>query len=675
MITIKFIPILLSRCALLLCLISLLACNDSREPKDDVSGTFVWRSAEETGVNFNNTITETENVNIVSYDYLYNGAGVGVGDFNQDGLVDVFFASNQGQDEFYWNKGNLKFELDNTIFSGNTLGKGWSTGVCVTDINNDGWLDIYVCKSGPGSINKNHKNQLWINEQGTFSEQAAAYGLDYAGHTTQALFFDADHDGDQDCYLLTHPGEFNSKLSVAELAALYNEQALESDQFFLNEDGDFKNSNSTSGIDDFAFGLGVVAEDFDGDGWLDIYVSNDFDEGDMLYINQKDGSFKNEIDKRMKHISNFGMGCDAADFNNDALPDLITADMAFEDHERSKRNMETMNPEKFEVRTQLGWHYQYMSNCLQLNRNNQVFSEIAQLSGVAKSDWSWSPLFADVDNDGFKDLMITNGYKRDTKDQDLRARIDSLKEQSNSVSLDVLLDQFNSTKVSNKIYRNNTDLTFKDSNSDWNFNQEVHSHGAVLVDLDNDGDLDIITNNVDEKASIIENQLSNKNWLQIDGSSISEPGTELLLYSKLGIQRQLVQATRGYASSVIAPVHFGLNQLESIDSLLINYIDGRQEVVKNLSLNNKNSINKGETSLKPRKTIEEPLFEVHSPKSVLAFVHRENTYNDFDKEVLLPHKMSREGPALAAGDVNGDGLVDAWIGSSAGLTAALFRPR
>ncbi|MGB0425240.1 MAG: CRTAC1 family protein, partial [Flavobacteriales bacterium] len=313
-----------------------------------------------------------------------------------------------------------------------------------------------------------------------------------------------------------------------------------------------------------------------------------------------------------------------------------------------------------------------MSNCLQLNRNNQVFSEIAQLSGVAKSDWSWSPLFADVDNDGFKDLMITNGYKRDTKDQDLRARIDSLKEKSNSVSLDVLLDQFNSTKVSNKIYRNNTDLTFKESNAEWNFNQEVHSHGAVLVDLDNDGDLDIITNNVDEKASIIENQLSNKNWIQIDGSCISEPGTELLLYSKLGTQRQLVQATRGYASSVVAPVHFGLNQLESIDSLVINYIDGRQEVIFKLDLNKKNSINKGATHLKPRNTREEPLFEVHSPKSILAFAHRENTYNDFDNEVLLPHKMSREGPALAAGDVNGDGLVDAWIGSSAGLNAALF---
>ncbi|MEO0404737.1 MAG: VCBS repeat-containing protein, partial [Bacteroidota bacterium] len=443
---------LLSRWILLLMLVSGCTTSSSEKEKNSVvSGKFVPKSGAEIGISFVNQVNETESENIVLYDYLYNGAGVGVADFNGDQYPDIYFAGNQVQDELYINQRNGSFAIAKEAFP-ISQPKGWSSGVSVVDINKDGHMDVYVTKTGPDSRGR-FSNELWVNDgSGSFEDQAAEYGLDYKGHCTQATFFDADADGDLDVYLLTHPGDFKYNLSAQDLNNFLSDPNTESDVLMINENGKFENSNSSAGIADAAFGLGVAVADFDGDHWPDIYVSNDFDEGDLLYINQQDGTFKNEIDQRFKHTSNFGMGCDAADFDNDGKTDLFTADMAFEDHVRSKKNMETMDPEKFAARTMLGWHYQYMSNCLQWNRGD-VFSEIAHMSGVAQSDWSWSPLFVDVDNDGWKDLVISNGYKRDTKNQDLRGKVEELKASKDSISLQDVLAQMPSTTVANKIYK------------------------------------------------------------------------------------------------------------------------------------------------------------------------------------------------------------------------------
>ena len=678
----KILPLMHLRVFLLFAPFILFSCD---EPKQELKhGTpgiaaqeckFELLESASTGITFNNSIVESNEENIILYDYLYNGAGVGIGDFNHDGLQDVYFAGNQVQDELYYNEGDFKFSLQNNLVKAN-IENAWSSGVSVVDINKDGWDDIYISRTGPGNDPERRRNCLLINQEGrAFVDEAEKYGLDHTGHTTQSVFFDYDRDGDLDCYLMSHPASFAHSFDLKTLADLYKQGLLESDVLLRNDDGKFVDVSKSAGlIDDRAFGLGIVCDDFNKDGWPDLYVSNDFDEGDLLYINNRNGGFSNEITKLLKHTSNFGMGCDAADFNNDTWPDLMTVDMAFEDHERSKRNMASMDPLKFEVRKQLGWHNQYMQNCLHLNRQGKVFSEIAQMSGVAKSDWSWSTLFCDLNNDTQKDIFITNGYKRDTRDNDLKAKILAFQETNANPSIQDVLSVFPSTLIANKLFVNGGDLMFKDEGESAGITQVMHSHGAAYADFDNDGDLDLIVNNVDDAAVIFKNQLNPKNnRIQIDLAKSEQNGAVCYVYEQGEVQMQRLERVRGYASSVGTVLHFGLQNSEAPDSVLVQLLNGDLYAFDQPEAGRKHTF---DFSL-ARKTVQttsqlDQIFVEKSIRDILPYKHEGNTFNDFARETLLPHKLSSEGPFMAEGDINGDGLIDLWIGGDSGKSGAIY---
>jgi len=633
---------------------------------------FQLLSTENTGIAFANTITENDSVNVIFYDYLYNGGGVAAGDLNNDGLPDLYFTGNQVGDRLYLNTGDFTFADVSKSWNIDQY-PGWSTGVTFVDINNDGWLDVYVCRSGPSKSNAARTNLLFINQAGAgMKEEAAAYGLDYTGHSTQAVFFDADGDGDLDCYLVTHPAIFTNRLPLRDLQQLIAAGKMESDRFFRNDNGRFVDASQEAGINDYAFGLGVAVEDFNGDGYLDVYVSNDFDEGDLLYINNGKGQFTNAITTYFKHTANYGMGCDAADFNNDGFVDLVQVDMAFETHERAKRNMAAMDQKRFDARVQLGWHYQYMFNCLQLNNGDGTFSDIAAAAGVHKTDWSWTALFADYDNDGWQDLFITNGYKRDTKDNDIPLRVEALKSNNVAPTVEEVLGVIPSTKLKNYMFRNRDGLSFERVNSTWGLDHKVNSNGAVYVDLDRDGDLDLVINNVDEPASIyrnmtLENGGDSSHWVAFRLTA----GCRVHIYAGGKFWQRYAQTTRGYLSSVDDALHFGLGNVTEIDSVIVIWPDQGATKYTNLAVDQYHALNAPpQQKFQPRQP--SPLFTKVTVASNLHYKHVENEFDDFENEVLLPHRMSTYGPGIAAGDVNNDQLLDVWIGGASGSSGALF---
>ncbi|MFT5980360.1 MAG: hypothetical protein ACI898_001130 [Flavobacteriales bacterium] len=626
---------------------------------------------EKTGITFSNTITEDDSLNVITYDYFYNGGGVALIDVNNDGLQDIFFAGNQVKDELYLNEGDFKFRNVTDEF-GINASKGWSSGAVTVDINSDGWMDLYVCKTGPSKSNDNRTNQLFINQSGSgFIEAGAEFGLNHVGHSSTAAFFDADLDGDLDCYILTHPGVFQNQVKLSELEALKASGELESDAFYENIDGKYALANEKFGIQDYAFGLGLAIEDVNLDGWPDIYVSNDFDEGDLLYINKK-GKFENEITLRLKHTSNYGMGCDIADFNNDLWPDIMTTDMAFENHQRAKRNMASMDPERFEVRLQLGWHYQYMNNTLQLNNADGTFSDIAQVSGVNKTDWSWAALFADFDNDGLQDIFVSNGYKRDTKDNDLKANVTSYVQDAGSdVSVGGILNLIPSSKFRNYVFKNEDGYSFSRMNDTWGLNEKVNSNGAAYGDLDNDGDLDLILNNIDEKAFVYQNTSEN-NWLVFELNEEKANGARIRVYADGKVQQRYIQHSRGYLSSVDARAFFGMGEIQKADSVIVFGPNGVSRTYQSLSCNQVHSVDyQGDSRATLRKTSTSQFANIEA-QSGLRFRHQESKFNDFEKEVLLPHRLSTEGPGLAVGDINADGFDDVWIGGASGQSGVIY---
>lgn len=635
--------------------------------------------SDQSGIHFSNDIHENEKVNIMKYDYLYNGGGVGIGDFNKDGLQDVFLTGNMVDDKLYINKGGLKFE---DITSSALISKnGWSTGVLIFDANNDGWDDIYVCRSGWYEDSEKLKNVLYVNNGDlTFTEESAKYGLDLAGHHTMAAPLDFDLDGDLDLYVMGHPGSFAHATDFQAVVANIRAGKVESDVLLENVDGKFTDVTKKMGILEYGYGLGLAITDVNNDGYPDIIVCNDFDEPDHLFVDRGGTSFTDRSLEYFKHTSNYSMGNDVGDFNNDGLFDYISVDMAYESHLRSKVNMASMHPEKFYARVALKWGRQYMHNMLQLNSGMGSFQEISQYAGVAKTDWSWAPLFMDIDMDGWQDLFISNGYKRDTKNNDLQFMVEEEKEKKGSLTIEEFLNLIPSVKIENFFYRNSRDYKFEDKRADWGVDEKINSNGAAYADLDNDGDLDLILNNVDSEASIYENITEHKNhFLKIDLSGIKE-SEYLGMRFKLDMKNtkdQIREAyfVRGFQSTVERNIFFYWEdgkEPENLEVILTNgnYFNFQVKSDDIISLSLKSFENKSPSKLYAEKKPE--YFEDVRTIYQLSHRHKENDYNDFEEEVLLPHKMTSQGPELAVADFNNDGLEDFIVTSSVGEIPAVF---
>lgn len=644
--------------------------NDATPDTDAASGPF-FKSVDPntSGLQFTNTITETDSLNYFRWQYLYNGSGVAVGDIDNDGLADIFLTGNQVSNRLFRNKGGLKFE-DITDKAG--IGSSnWSAGVTMADINGDGWIDIYVSRGGPFLANMlDRTNLLYINNHnGTFTESAAQWGCNDAAFGTHATFLDYDLDGDLDLYTCNHAYQFGSKIDFR-VARHFQPQAFESGRFFRNDGGHFTDITETCGVLRYAFSLSATAGDLNQDGYPDLYVANDFSEPDFLFVNQKDGTFKEQVKEMTGHISNFSMGNDIADYNNDGLLDIVVLDMMAEDNRRKKTNMSGMNPEIFWKNVGNGFHYQYMQNTLLLNQGKGWFSDVAQLAGVSTTDWSWAPLTADFDNDGWQDLYITNGYRRDARDNDYVKKVEHG---------DVPLSDFKTglgfmpeQKLPNYMYRNKGGLQFEKVTQPWGLDQPTWSNGAAYADLDNDGDLDLIVCNLQDPVMLYENQvqqLQPKHWLRVrlQGTGNNTLGlgakVELLRDGQVWQSRELT-LSRGYQSSVEPILHFGLGESETVAQLRVTWPGGKVSQLQNVKADQVLTLKAAEAGPAPAPAAPVEGFFRSAEVGIEGFRHVETPYDDFKTEILLPHKLSQLGPALAVGDLNGDGLLDLYCGQA-----------
>ncbi len=637
-------------------------------------------SATESGLSFNNSIVETAQVNYYKYVYLYNGGGVGIGDINNDGLPDVYMTATQQTDKIFLNKGNLQFE-DISVSAGINSYDGQKTGVTMVDINNDGWLDIYVCRAGWHSDSQLRRNLLFINQKNTqFKEMAASYGLDDIGHSTQASFFDYDNDGDLDMYLANHPGEFSQPLSGM-TKKIQQPNASMSDKLYQNNGNNtFTDASLSAGINNYGYGLGIVTADFNNDGWTDVYVTNDFAPHDYFYLNNSDGTFTESIKEYFPHCSYFSMGVDMVDLNNDTHLDLLTVEMLAEDNVRQKTNMAPMDMGRFSYMVNNGMHYQFMRNSMHINNGNGYFSDIAYYSGIDKTDWSWGTLFGDYDNDGDNDLITVNGFLKDTQDKDFSKRSNALaKKNNNKLTFEQAHALLKSTPVENYAYEYEGNYKFKKSSDEWGFNFKGFSNGVAYGDLDRDGDLDVIVNNINANASLYENTKNSNDFIgfTFSGSPQNKSAlqSKLTLYTSQGKQYKEFQVTRGFQSSCDHITHFGLAPNDQPQSLDIEWPDGKQQLVNNLkkgtyiNLDYKNASKAiAKNKIAPK---DKPLQDV-SQSSGFQFTHKDIYHDDYKKEVLLPHLLSQMGPALCSADVDGNGLDDFYIGGAHQQTAALW---
>ncbi|MCK8490854.1 VCBS repeat-containing protein [Spirosoma sp. RP8] len=658
-------------------------------------------SSSQTNVTFKNTLDEAPEFNVLKYGYFYNGGGVAAGDFNNDGLTDLYFTGNLNANKLYLNKtepdsGEITFE-DITDKAGVGAADGWNTGVSLVDINADGWLDIYVCRSAAVDV-RLRRNLLFINNKNlTFSEKAAEYGLDDPAYSTQAAFFDYDRDGDLDCFLLNH--SVQEFAGFSRMIGSYKQQNNPnySSKLYQNQNGKFVDVSTSAGMvsNVLSFGLGVAVSDFNNDGWPDLYVSNDYNENDYLYTNQQNGSFQEVVRNAMGHTSLYSMGSDAADINNDGRTDLLTLDMLPENNERIKLTSGDDNYDKYEQLLRAGFHHQTMRNMLQLNVGDQpeansggktkpavpVFSEIGQLAGVSNTDWSWAGLFADFDNDGWKDLFVTNGYARDyTNMEFLKFTMDEqLKTRETGKSSDpmAVIAKMPSIDESNYIFRNTGQLTFENKTTDWGFKEPSLSNGAVYADLDNDGDLDLVINNVNAEATVYENhaeknasnhylsvQLAGANPAKLIGSRVS-------VWAGGRMQMQEFMPVRGFQSAMYGPFLFGLGNTTRVDSVTVRWADGKTQRVQSDGKPQLIIPYKPTTKTVLKATLK-PYWDVTQN---LPALHREDTINDFKVQPLLPYMLSQTGPRFAVGDANGDGLDDVFVGGGRGQGGQVFVQR
>ncbi len=641
------------------------------EKKDDAPKIFHLLSSNDTGVTFSNKLTENDSLNYFTYSYLYMGGGVSAGDINNDGLNDLFFTGNMVPNKLYLNKGGLKFE-DISEKAGVAGDNRWYTGVTMLDINNDGLLDIY-CSVGGKFGNK--ANQLFVNNgDNSFSEKAAEYGIADLGNSVQATFLDYDKDGDLDLYVANYPPTNFNAPNMFYSFKKRSPKEIESDKLYRNEGTTFVDVTKEAGLYDFGLSLSATVGDMNQDGWPDLYISNDFSTPDQFYLNNTDGTFTEVVRQTTKNTSFYGMGVDIADFNNDGLLDILQVDMTSQDNRRAKANMASMNPALFWSTVNAGFHYQYMQNSLQLNNgviNDTLpdFSNVSRLAGLSSTDWSWGPLMADLDNDGWKDIFISNGTRREINNRDFFRALDEDKK-----PIDNFLERslaIPSEKIDNFVFQNKGDLTFEKANEKWGLSFKGFSNGSVYVDLDNDGDLEIITNNIDDIASIFENTSSSiNNYINLKFKGTAKNpfgiGVKVSLSNKGTKQFQEMTLSRGFQSSVAPQMHFGTGTTTTLDEIHVEWPDGKTQTLSNVSANQFLTIDYSNAT-SSSKNIENiaAIFKTEND-SLLAprHLHLENYYDDFQKEILLPHQTSMFGPSVAVGDLNGDGQEDFIVGGA-----------
>ena len=614
------------------CLIAFVSCNKLSEK------SFKKVSPSRSGVKFFNALTENDTLNYTVFPYMYMGGGVSVGDINNDGLSDIFFTGNLVKNKLYLNKGRMQFE-DISEKAGIEGNGQWFTGSTMVDINNDGWLDIYVCVSAkyPPS-----DNLLFVNNgDNTFTECAEKYGINDKSSSIQATFFDYDNDGCLDLFVANYP-----IVLVSMGASFYHKKMMENDfkesghLYRNNNNGTFADVTKEAGVQNFGMSIGIVAMDFNNDGWKDLYISNDFNVPDYFYLNNGNGTFREVVKEATFQTSIFGMGLDAADINNDGLLDIFQIDMTPEGHIRRMLNVIPMRRESFQLCLDLGLYYQYMYNSLQINNGIfngiPVYSNIAQFSGVTSTDWSWGGVFFDMDNDGNKDLFVANGVLKDINNRDI------LNDSKHNVYFkskkEYRPELFPSTPVKNYAYRNNGNLTFSNESDSWGFGDPTLSNGMAYGDFDNDGDLDIVINNANDVAAIYENRVVDKNYhylkIKLKGTKTNTFGLGSIVTIKTGniLQKQELTLTRGYQSSVPPIVHFGLGQNNIIDTLTVTWPDGKQQTLSNITADQTLELKYDDATEAEQKPVSTPEFMDITSISGISFVHREDKFNDYEFE-------------------------------------------
>lgn len=654
--------------------------NVTKEEPEAIKGKtaseplFSHITASESGIDFINKVNEKDSINVLNFQNYYNGTGCAVGDIDNDGLVDVFFTANQSGSKLYRNKGDFKFE-DITEKAGIST-PGWCTGAVMGDVNNDGYMDIYVARSGVGP-NASTQNLLFINNKnGTFTEKGKEAGIDDSNLSTSATMFDIDNDGDLDIYVLNYPNRYDLYLDNQFIERTRAEENVTHRMYENDGTGKFKDITKQAGMFSFGFGLSATPGDFNRDGYMDLYVCNDFMTPDFLYINNKNNTFTNKHSEYFKHTTFSSMGSDVADYNNDGLIDLFIVDMLPEDHYSRKMMAGSVNWDVFKMAQKVGYGQQFMKNTLHLNNGNGYFSEIAGFAGVIATDWSWTPLFADFDNDGYKDLFISNGVYRDVTNNDfMNYQYDELRgKDKNKMDRRNLLDHIPFKQISSYVYKNNGDLTFKNVTSDWGLNQKKNaSTGASYADFDNDGDIDIIAASINDNVLLYRNNAEKtvkNNWLKLKlrgtESNYYGYGSKIIVKTAQGEQYFECTGFRGFQSSSDPDVNIGLGANATASEVTVVWPTGKMQVLKDVKANQVLTVNEKDASgMYKAPAINQTQVFTAFNTGLSGFQHTEDGFVDFKRDRLVPHLLSRLGPAIAVADVNGDGADDFFAGNGA----------